>query len=51
MAFAISAAGLASAFADTYKGDSVGAVKYTLNSTILSVNTMPVLYMLLLVIL
>ena len=51
MAFAMPTAGLASAFADTYNGDNVGAVKYTLNSTILSVITIPLLYMLLLLIL
>jgi predicted permease len=51
MSFAMPTAGLASAFADTYEGDSVGAVRYTLNSTILSVVTIPLLYMLLLAVL
>ncbi|MBO5224202.1 MAG: AEC family transporter [Clostridia bacterium] len=46
MAFSMPTAGLASAFADTYDGDGEGAVKYTLNSTILSVITIPVLYLL-----
>jgi predicted permease len=47
IACAMPTAGLASAFADKYDGDSEGAVIYTLGTTILSVITIPILYMLL----
>lgn len=44
IAFAMPTAGLASAFADQYQGDSENAVIFTLGSTVLSVATIPVLY-------
>lgn len=47
IAFAMPTAGLASAFADGYNGDTEGAVIYTLGSTILSIITIPLLYWLL----
>lgn len=47
IAFAMPTAGLASAFADRYNGDTEGAVIYTLGSTILSIITIPLLYWLL----
>lgn len=45
--FAMPTAGLASTFADNYNGDTKNAVIYTLSSTILSVITIPLLYLLL----
>ena len=47
IAFAMPTAGLASPLADKNKGDIEGSVVYTLGSTILSVATIPLLYMLL----
>lgn len=47
MGFAMPTAGLASAFADRYQGDTDSAAVFTLGTTILSVATIPVLYMLL----
>ena len=47
VAFAMPTAGLASAFADQYKGDTENAVICTLGCTVLSVAVMPVLYWLL----
>ena len=47
MGFAMPTAGLASAFADRYQGDTDSAAVFTLGTTILSVVTIPVLYMLL----
>ena len=47
IAFAMPTAGLSSAFADKYDGDTKGAVIYTLGSTLFSVVTIPLLYMLL----
>lgn len=47
IAFAMPTAGLASAFADRYDGDTKGAVIYTLGSTIFSIITIPLLYALL----
>lgn len=47
IAFAMPTAGLATAFADKYGGDIDGAVIYILGSTIISIITIPVLYMLL----
>lgn len=47
LAFAMPVAGLASAFADQYNGDSENAVILTLGSTVLSVLTIPALYWLL----
>ena len=44
IAFGTPTAGLASTFADAYKGDEEGAAVYTLGSTILSLATIPVLY-------
>ncbi len=44
VAFAMPVAGLASAFADRYSGDTEGAVVYTLGSTLFSVVTIPLLY-------
>lgn len=44
VAYAMPVAGLASAFADQYGGDSENAVILTLGSTVLSVVTIPVLY-------
>ena len=44
VAFAMPAAGLATAFADQYQGDVENAVIGTLGSTILSILTIPVLY-------
>lgn len=44
IAFGTPTAGLASTFADAYKGDEEGAAIYTLGSTILSLATIPVLY-------
>ena len=46
IAFAMPTAGLAAAFADQYKGDTENAVIFTLGTTVLSVATIPVLYML-----
>ena len=46
IAFAMPTAGLASPLADKNKGDIEGSVVYTLGSTILSVITIPLLYML-----
>lgn len=46
IAFAMPTAGLASAFADQYKGDSENAVIFTLGTTVISIATIPVLYML-----
>ena len=51
MGFAMPTAGLASVFADQHNGDTENAVIFTLGTTILSVATIPVLYMLLQVIL
>ncbi len=50
IAFAMPTAGLASTLADQYNGDAEGAVFYTLGSTILSIATIPLLYLLLTVI-
>ncbi len=47
MAFSMPTAGLASPLADKHNGDIENSVVYTLGSTILSVVTIPVLYMLL----
>ena len=47
IAFAMPTAGLAAAFADQHKGDSENAVIYTLGTTVVSIATIPVLYMLL----
>ena len=47
MGFAMPTAGLASAFADRYSGDTENAAVFTLGTTILSVVTIPVLYALL----
>lgn len=47
IAFSMPTAGLASAFADRYDGDTNGAVIYTLGTTIFSVATIPLLYLLL----
>lgn len=47
IAFAMPTAGLASAFADQFGGDTENAVIITLGATILSVATIPVLYWLL----
>lgn len=44
IAFAVPTAGLASAFADQYNGDTENAVVYTLGSTLLSILTLPLLY-------
>lgn len=44
VAFAMPTAGLASTFADTYGGDTDGAVAYTLSTTMLSILTIPLLY-------
>ena len=44
VAFAMPTAGLASALADSFNGDSQGAAVYILGTTILSVVTIPVLY-------
>ena len=44
IAFAMPTAGLASAFADQYQGDSDNAVIFTLGSTVLSIVAIPVLY-------
>ncbi len=49
--FAMPAAGLAPTYAKMYNGDEENAVYYTLGSTILSVATIPLLYLLLTVIL
>lgn len=46
IAFAMPTAGLAAAFADQYQGDTENAVIYTLGTTVLSIATIPVLYML-----
>ncbi len=51
IAFAMPTAGLAPTYAKMYKGDEENAVYYTLGSTILSVVTIPLLYLLLTVIL
>ncbi len=50
IAFAMPTAGLASAFADRYDGDTKGSVIYTLGSTIFSIITIPLLYALLCVV-
>ena len=50
LGFAMPTAGLGSAFADHYDGDTRGAVIYTLGSTIFSIATIPLLYALLCVI-
>lgn len=47
IAFAMPTAGLAPTLADTYGGDTKNATVFTLSSTILSVLTIPLLYMLL----
>lgn len=47
IALAMPTAGLSSAFADTYNGDTENAVAYTLGSTVLSTITIPLLYWLL----
>ena len=47
IAFAMPTAGLASAFADQYNGDTENAVICTLGSTVVSTATIPVLYWLL----
>ena len=47
MGFAMPTAGLASAFADRYNGDTENAAVFTLGTTILSVATIPLLYALL----
>ena len=47
IAFAMPTAGLSTAFADQFNGDTENAVIFTLGSTILSVATIPVLYWLL----
>ena len=47
VAFAMPTAGLASTFADRYEGDTENAAIFTLGTTVLSVATIPVLYMLL----
>lgn len=47
IAFAMPVAGLASTIADKFGGDEKGAVYYTLGSTVLSVITIPLLYLLL----
>ena len=47
VAFSMPVAGLATAFADRYDGDMENAVIYPLGTTILSILTIPVLYMLL----
>ena len=44
VAFSMPTAGLASTFADTYGGDTDGAVRYTLGTTILSILTIPALF-------
>lgn len=44
VAFAMPTAGLSSAFADQYHGDTDGAVAFILSSTLLSVLSIPVLY-------
>ncbi len=44
VAFAMPTAGLASAFADSFDGDTENAVGMTLGTTILSIATIPVLY-------
>lgn len=46
VAFSMPVAGLATAFADRYDGDTENAVIYTLGTTILSIITIPILYML-----
>ncbi len=51
ISFATPTAGLTSAFADIYDGDTENAVAFTLGSTIFSVVTIPVLYWLLCVLL
>ena len=51
VAFSMPVAGLATAFADRYYGDTENAVIYTLGTTIISIITIPLLYMLLCVIL
>lgn len=47
VAFAMPTAGLASALADSFDGDSQGAAVYILGTTILSIVTIPVLYFIL----
>ncbi len=51
IAFAMPTAGLAPTYAKMYQGDEENAVYYTLGTTILSVATIPLLYLLLTVIL
>lgn len=46
VAFAMPTAGLASTFADRFDGDNEGAVAYTLGTTLLSILTIPLLYLL-----
>ena len=46
VAFAMPTAGLASTLADNYGGDTENAVIYTLGTTVLSIITIPLLYML-----
>ncbi|MBQ9728798.1 MAG: AEC family transporter [Clostridia bacterium] len=47
VAFSMPTAGLATAFSDQYDGDTKNAVSFTLGATLLSVDTIPVLYWLL----
>ena len=47
VAFAMPTAGLASTFADSFGGDTVNAVAFTLGTTLLSILTIPALYWLL----
>lgn len=47
VAFAVPTAGLASTFADSFNGDTKGAVAFTLGTTLLSILTIPLLYLLL----
>ena len=50
VAFAVPSASLATTFADNFGGDSKSAAIFTIGTTILSVNTIPVLYYLLMLI-
>ncbi|MBE6691191.1 MAG: hypothetical protein E7590_07940 [Ruminococcaceae bacterium] len=47
VAFAMPTAGLASTFADSFNGDTENAVAFTLGTTLLSIVTIPLLYLLL----
>lgn len=47
VSFAVPTAGLSSAFADRYNGDTDNSVIYTLGTTVLSVLTIPLLYVVL----